>query len=209
MRSIALLFCRPKDGSKRRIILNLSHPHGASVNDHVSKDAFDNNKFTLKFPTIDSIVNSVKTFTDLDPVLYKIDVARAFHNLQVDPVDAVKLGMSWKGQFYLDLGIAFGWMHGSAVFQPLSDAIVYIMRKRACVLHAYIDDYIGVASSKILYSLGLPMNPDKRTPPTKALTCLDEHIDINKGTLSIEHSKVEEIFEECVQVINKNAYWGN
>ena len=184
------LLSHPKDGSKRRIILNLSHPHGASVNDNVSKEAFNNNKFTLKFPTIDSIINSVKTFSDLDRVLYKIDVARAFHNLRVDLVDAVKLGISWKGQFFLDLSIVFGGMHGSAAFHRLSDEIVYIMRKCDCVLHAYIDDYIGVAPgneadhefhslAKLLHSLGLPMNPDKHTRPTKALTCLGIHIDIN------------------------------
>ena len=74
------LLSRPKDGNKYRIILNLSHPYGASVKDHVIREAFDKNKFTLKFPTIDSIVNSIKALKHSDPVLYKIDVARPFHN---------------------------------------------------------------------------------------------------------------------------------
>ena len=87
----SLLLSRPKDRNKNRIILNLSHPYGASVNDHVSNDAFDKNKFTLKFPTIDSIVNLIKALKHSDPVLYKIDVARAFCNLSVNSVDAVKL----------------------------------------------------------------------------------------------------------------------
>ena len=177
------LLSHPKDGSKHRIILNLSHSYGASVNHHVSKEAFDNSKFTLKFPTIESIVNSIKVFKHSDPVLYKIDVARSICNLRVDPVDAVKLGISWKGQFYLNLSIAFDWTHGSTAFQRLSDAKMYIMQKQAYIAHAYIDDYMAVAPAnmathhfqslaKHLDSLGLPMNSDKPTPPTKAFTCL-------------------------------------
>ena len=199
------LLSRPKDGNKRRIILNLSYPHGASVNDHVQKKAFDKNNFTLR---------KLKELKHVDPLLYKIDVARAFRNLRVNPADAVKLGIAWKGQFYLDLCVAFGWTHGSAAFQRLSDALVYIMQRHAYVLHAYIDDYIGIAPAEtanrqfehlmnLLNNLGLPMNPDKRTPPTKALTCLGIHIDINKATLSIEQAKLEEIFQECVQVLNR------
>ena len=73
----------------------------------MSKDTFEGNKFTLKFPTIDNIVNSIQDFKHLDQSLYKIDVARTFRNLRVEPVDAVPLGISWKGQYYLDLSVAF------------------------------------------------------------------------------------------------------
>ena len=93
------LLSRPKDGYKRRIILNLSHPYDASVKNQVNKEAFDGNKFTLKLPTLDDIINSIQAFKHLDRVLYKIEVARAFRNLTVDPVDVVKLGISWKGYF--------------------------------------------------------------------------------------------------------------
>ena len=47
------LLTRPKDINKRCVILNLSHPYGQSVNDHVDKDKFDSVVFALKFPTID------------------------------------------------------------------------------------------------------------------------------------------------------------
>ena len=164
----------------------------------MSKEAFDGNRFTIKLTTIDDIVNFIQAFKHLDPVLYKIDIARAFHNLRVDPVD-VKLGISWKGYFYLDLSIAFSWTHSSAAFQ-----------KRA--LHACIDDYMGIVPagiatdqfcrlSHLLDRLGLLMNQDKHTPPTKALTCLGIHIDINQATLSIDHTKVEEIYQECLHFI--------
>ena len=65
-------------------------------------------------------------------MLAKIDVARAFRNLRVDPVDAFKFGISWQGRYYLDVALTFGWTHGSAAFQMTSDAILYIMREENC-----------------------------------------------------------------------------
>ena len=81
------LLTRPKDGDKRRVILNFSYPYGSSVNDQVNKFEFDGRRFTLKFPSVDDIVEDILN-TD-DPVIFKVDVARAFRNLRVDPVDAV------------------------------------------------------------------------------------------------------------------------
>ena len=53
------LLTRPKDINKRHVILNLSHPHGHSVNDHVDKDKFDSVTFALKFPSIDNITQDI------------------------------------------------------------------------------------------------------------------------------------------------------
>ena len=86
------LLTHPKDTDKRRVILNLSYPYGAFLNDGVSKSHFDGRRFTLKFPLIDDIVQDI--LETEDPVIFKVDVARAFQNLRVDPADTVKLGMS-------------------------------------------------------------------------------------------------------------------
>ena len=81
-------------------------------------------------------------------MLSKIDVARAFRNLRVDPVNAFKFGIQWKGKYYLDVAVAFGWVHGSASFQMASDAILNMMRQEDCSIFAYIDDFIMVASQE-------------------------------------------------------------
>ena len=129
-------------------------------------------------------------------------------------MDTVKLGIHWQDQYFLDLSVAFGWAHGSATFQRLSDAIVYIMRLKGYGLVAYIDDYIGIAPAKdaqaqfdylsdLLTRLGLPMNPDKRVPPSKVLTCLGIQVDIVNSSLSIDQAKLHAIHNECFQVANK------
>ena len=71
------------------------------MNDHEVKSHFDGREFTLRFPTIDDIVQEVLNEKG-DPVVYKTDVARLFRNLKVDLVDALKFSISWDGLYFLD-----------------------------------------------------------------------------------------------------------
>ena len=206
------LLTRPKDGTKRRVIVNLSHPDGGSVNDFVDKFRFDRRPFTLKLISIDDIVKEILALHD--PMIFKIDVARAFRNLRVDPVDVLKLGMSWGGQYYLSSAVVFGWKHGTASFQLVADAISHIMAQEGCKVLAYVDNFLVVAErhmalkfynrlSNLFAELGLPMNLDKKTPPTKSLTCLGISIDIEANILSIDNAKLVTIYEECIRVSGK------
>ena len=86
------LLMRPKDNGNRRVILDLSFPRGASVNEAVIREAFDGTSFTLKFPTVDDIVEQIKA-TQGRVLLSKIDISRAIRNLRVDPVDAFRFGI--------------------------------------------------------------------------------------------------------------------
>ena len=115
--------------------------------------------------------------------------------------------------FCVDFAIAFGWTYCSRSFQNLSDAIAHIMAKKGVKLHRYIDDYIVVTSNHkaaeqfmllcdLLHELGLPLNKDKLTPPTKQITCLGIDIDINNNTMSIAQDKGKAIYVECLAVSN-------
>ena len=90
--------------------MDLLFPRGLSVNDNVNTIAFDHDAFILKFPGIDNIVETIISMDD--PYLAKIDVARAFRNLRVDPADALKFGIFWKGNYYVDVALAFSWFRG-------------------------------------------------------------------------------------------------
>ena len=109
------ILTRPKDDNNGRVIVKLSYPPGQSLNDQVTRDRFDNRPFTLKFPKIEDIVDQI--LVTEDPMLFKIDVAHAFRNLRVDPVDAVKLGICWADKWYVDPVITFGWASGTSAFQ--------------------------------------------------------------------------------------------
>ena len=207
------LLTRPKDVDKRRVILNLSHPSGSSVNDQVDRMRFDGVTFRLRFPSIDNITEEILKIGE-GVTLAKVDVSRAFRNLRIDPGDALNFGIQWRGRQYLDAAAAFGWVHGSGAFQMASDAIPFLMAKRGYKMFPYIDDYILVTHRAnaddafqylvyLLTDLGLPMNPDKLCPPTTSLTCLGITINVEQHTLSIENTKIRAIWQECCSIFNK------
>ena len=86
-----------------------------SVNNRVTRNLFDGQQFLLKFPTVDHIIDQI-TATEGRVLLAKIDIARAFRNLRVDPVDAFKFGIKWQNKYYLDVLAVFGSVHGSVAF---------------------------------------------------------------------------------------------
>ena len=85
------LLTRPKEAG---IILDLSHPHGASVKDQVHRELFDNHSSLLRFRTIDDMVQEI-TKDSVDKCIFKIDIRGAFHNLRVEPADAFKFFIQW------------------------------------------------------------------------------------------------------------------
>ena len=209
------LLTRPKDLNKRRVILDLSYPAGASVNHFVDKTLFDGSHFTLKFPTVDNIVQEIINCND-DPHLIKIDVSRAFRNLRVDPKDGLKFGLKWGDSYFIDGAIAFAWVHGSASFQLAADAVRFIMKKKGFDVFAYIDDFIIVspkhkahvafhALHDLLVELGLPINPAKCDPPSKVLICLGIKVNIDVNSISIPKSKIDSILQECTSIYGKTC----
>ena len=127
------LLARPKDGNKRRVILNLSHPTGTSLNDTVTRDSFDIKGFTLRFPTIDDIVDNIGQTGGL------VILSKVFRNLKVDSLNTFKFGIKRKSKFYLDVAMEFGWVHHSVSFQMTSDKILHMMRQEDCSVSVYID----------------------------------------------------------------------
>ena len=136
---------REKSGTnKRRAIVDLSWPHGFSVNAGVAKHKYLGTYFELRYPSIDNIVQAVK---EVGPsaLMFKIDISRAFRHLKIDPGDLDLLGLC-HDKYFIDGSLPFGFRHGSTFFQRCSDAIRYIVASQGYTrLYNYIDDlvYIG------------------------------------------------------------------
>ena len=126
---ISPFLTRDKPGAPhRRVIVDLSFPHGRSVNDGVQLDSYLGTPFILTLPTIDNITNQVKKMGK-GCHLYKIDLSRAFRHIKLDPKDYNLLGLRLN-DLYINSCLPFGFRHGSALFQRLSDAIRFIMAQK-------------------------------------------------------------------------------
>ena len=75
--------------------------------------------------------------------MYNIDISRAFHHIKVDPADIDLLGFQFQDKYFLDPSVAFGFRHGSLIFQRCTDAIRHIFTQNDFPnLFNYIDDLI-------------------------------------------------------------------
>ena len=209
---VSPLLVRDKQNSNsKRTIMDLSWPKGASVNDGVKRDVHLGTEYDLRYPSVDTITNSLKNL-GTSAQMYKIDISRAFRHIKVDPADIDLLGIQFQDKYFLDRSVAFGFRHGSLIFQRCTDAIRYIMTQNGFPnLFNYIDDliYTGLPSEihssfkflkELLSELGLDISLKKLVPPSTSVICLGILVDSITKTVSIAADKLQEIIQLC-------AYW--
>ena len=196
------------NSERRRVIIDLSWPLGASVNAGIDKQTYLGSEFELTFPSVDDITNELKRL-GRGARLYKVDVSRAFRHLKVYPGDYDLLEPHWRGA-YVDTCLPFGTRHGSQIFQRLSDAVHFMMRQKGFCVIDYIDDYVsvgvpGVAHDsynclvELMRQLGLTINEKKLVPPSMQVVCLGVLIDTERGSISIPDEKLTQICDTVKQ----------
>ena len=198
---------REKPGAPhRRVIIDLSFPHGEAVNSNISKDHYLGTDFILTLPSIDLITDKVRKLGK-GSLLYKIDISRAFRHVKIDPRDYFLLGLKHQ-DYFLDTCLPFGFRHGSGIFQRLSDAIRFIMASRGYDVINYIDDVIGfgtISTAKasfdtlqdLLQKLGFDISIKKLVEPTTKVTCLGVEVNTEEFTISVPHEKLANIMSMC------------
>ena len=202
------------NSDRRRVIVDLSWPLGASVNAGIDKTSYLTSDFSLTFPTVDDITSEL-TRLGRGALLYKVDISRAFRYVKIDPGDYDLLGLQWHG-FYVDTCVPFGTRHGSQIFQQLSDGVRYMMCERGFPIINYIDDYVGVgvpsvawasyeALLQLMAQLGLTVSEKKLVAPSTCVTCLGVMIDTLAGTISIPPEKLDAINDAVHHWLDKDV----
>ena len=201
------------DSPHRRVIIDLSFQHFTSVNAGISKDIYLDTPFILKLPTIYNITHQIRTLGK-GCHLYKVDISRAFRHVKLDPRGYDLLGLRHVN-WYVDTCLHFGYRHGSALFQRLSDAVRHIMRQKGYDIMNYIDDILEIdvpskieasfdALQSLLHDLGFEISKKKLVAPTTSMNCLGILVDTINFTLAIPQAKMEEILQVCEQWRHKN-----
>ena len=184
----ALLMTRPK-GTGRRVILDLTYGDH-SVNNHTDRCCYNGVPINLTLPTLDALIPTLQSL-GTEARVFKIDIARAFRHVPIDPGDAIHLGMKWRNKYYVDKFLAFGAVHGTAIFQRITDFIRFILAKQGICVFNYIDDiYCHVDTAEhafqsltsVISEVGLPMNPQKVFSPTTSLAIMGILVDVNKAS---------------------------
>ena len=93
---------KPSQPGKWRLIVDLSHPESASVNDGIHPDLC-----SLSYASIDDAVAQI-IHKGKGMHLAKLDLESAHRMVPVHPDDCHLLGMEWNGEWYIDTALPFG-----------------------------------------------------------------------------------------------------
>ena len=202
----------PKKDGTWRLIMDLSSPHGSSINDHISKE-----EFTLHYTSFDTALKMVARH-GRGSLMAKVHIKHAFRLCPVHRKDWELLGLYWQNNYFVDLRLPFGLHSSPHLFNRLADALEWILLHNYGVsdlLH-YLDDYFtaGPASSarcainlasiqNTCHRLGVPLAPEKVVGPTTSICFLGLQIDSLTMEVSLPQDKYQDLYSALLSWSNR------
>lgn len=203
------LMTRPKKNSiERRVIVDLSFPHGLDVNSGIDIRNLLGHDVTYTLPSISDLIAKLQ-IEGPGAFIWQADLSRAYRQFRIDPLDAPLMGIQFQGQFFIDRCPAFGCRSSSAACQRVANALVYILAQSGHFVLAYLDDFAGCCSEfsaafeaynhflQIAKSLGLQLALNKCIEPSTSAEWLGYEINTINMSVSIPQKKMDEVIQEC------------
>ena len=188
-----------------RMIHNLSHPEGSSVNDYIPQELA-----TVQYASIQNAVSFIK---DAETIVFmaKVDIESAFRIIPIAPKDTPLLGFKWRDKYYMDIVLPMGCASACAIFEAFSSALEWVAVSKlgaSKVVHV-IDDFLFMAESiekceqdmrsfmDLCAKIGVPLAPGKTVGPTTALQFLGVTLD----SVSMEARLPEDKLARCQMLL--------
>ena len=190
---------------KWRLIVDLSHPEGASVNDGI-----DPALCSLRYVRVDQIARHILEL-GVGSEMAKIDIRSAYRIIPVHPEDRHLLGMRWDGMEYVDAALPFGLRSAPKVFNAVADALELILLENGVrYLWHYLDDFITLGKpgmgecefhcrlvQEFCGRLGVPLAEEKTVGPATCLAYLGIELDSKAMELRLPEDKLKRVREGC------------
>ena len=198
---------------KWRLIIDLSHPAGRSINDGISKKLC-----SLTYITVDSAIQYIQQLGQ-GTLLAKIDIKSAFRLLPVHPCDRHLLAMDWNRDIYIDTCLRFGLRSAPKLFNVLADLLSWILTQKQIspVLH-YLDDFLTLGPpgsstcthnlsiiKEICSTLGIPLALEKVEGPSHCLTFLGITLDTKRMEARLPKDKLQRIRKLLATWLSKKS----
>ena len=181
-----------------RLIVDLSHPKGLSVNDQI-----DPSVCSLTYVSVDEAANRLLQLGQ-GALMAKVDIQSAYRMVPVHPEDRWMLGTAWRGNIYIDTVLPFGLRSAPKIFNALADSLEWILCSMG-VNHSlhYLDDFLflgnpecnqcetALSTTLATFSkLGVPIAPEKVKGPLTELEFLGIILDSVKGEIRLPNEKL-------------------
>ena len=198
---------------KWRLISDLSHPEGRSVNDGIRPDLC-----SLHYTHVRKVATAAMQL-GRGALLAKLDIKSAYRLVPVHPDDRHLLGMKWGATYYADGMLPFGLRSAPKIFTAVADGLEWIMRQRGVTfVDHYLDDFItmgppasGVCGENlerilaVCKELGVPLAMDKLEGPSYCLTFLGIEIDTRAGVLRLPADKLSRLKEAMTSWVARKS----
>ena len=102
---------------KWRLIVDLSSPEDASVNDGIEKEIC-----SLSYTSLYAVADKAMAL-GRGAMLAKMDIKQAYRMMPIHPQDRHLLGMRWEGKVYVDKTLSFGLRSAPIIFSALADTL--------------------------------------------------------------------------------------
>ena len=135
---------KPHAPGKWCLIVDLSHPARRSVNDGI-----ECSRASLSYVSVDHLAEVILTLGK-GTQLAKLDIKSAYRVIPVFPGDRLLLGVTWKGNIFVDTVLPFGLHSAPKIFNAVADALQWVMLSNGIrhVFH-YLDDFVTAGAPLI------------------------------------------------------------
>ena len=198
-----------RGSTKRRVVMDLSFPHAASVNSGIPKTLYLENAFQLRLPGIDRLREFIIS-KGSGCYIYKKDLKRAYRQFPIDPKDYKYLGFTWDGLLYFDTRCPFGLRLSALVCQRTTRAVIHIFTKESYTADVYLDDFYGAehpADSHFTFArlqdlfdeLGLQSSPEKDCHPSTRMVFHGILVGTEKMLFEVPADRLSDLKTELLQ----------
>ncbi|XP_049453891.1 uncharacterized protein LOC125901914 [Epinephelus fuscoguttatus] len=193
-----------KYSGKKRIIVDLSAPHGStipSINSLIPSE-----DFSLHYTTINHAIALIK-LAGRGSWLSKADITSAFKVLPIHPDFWRFFGVRWRGVYYFAVRLTFGCKSSPKIFDTLSEALCWILSNNhgiPFIVHL-LDDFLVITPNSsppasglvtltsVFSDLGVPLSVEKTEGPSTSLEFLGITLDTNLFQASLPVEKLNRI----------------
>lgn len=210
------LYVIKKPGSsKTRMIFNLSHPQGGSVNENIEEHFR-----SVQYCSIQDVGDCLVEKFSQGAWMAKIDLADAYRIVPIHRQDWKFLGIKVEDQYYIDRMLPMGASSSCQLFQRISDGLKSIYQKLYSEVHVfnYLDDFLFVAESEeecnrslegfedMCKQIGIPLADHKTVRACQSITFLGLGIDARTHTMYIPIEKQRKVSEKLSSFLTKKVH---
>ena len=194
----------PKKGEDdRRVICDLSHPKGQSVNDGISKNVYMDTIVNLTYPSVDSLASLLKHH-GVGCHIFKKDLKSAYRQFHLDPGDIHYTAYKWNQGIYIDVALIMGSRSSAHLCQRITNSVAFMAGKLDVVMLNYLDDLCCVSSPEVstkkyeivtnlLHDLGLVESVEKSVRPGTSVEFLGVLFNTIDQTMEVTPERLVEI----------------